>query len=71
MLRNLIYYLKIKRKGVKATNFIIGLIIGLLLLLVVGSIAITVIQKSGDAAKGCSTLASLVSDMTGGRLSLC
>lgn len=71
MIRNTIYYLKNRRKGVKATNFIIGLIIGLLLLLVIGGIAITVIQNSGEAAQGCSTLASLISDMTGGRMELC
>ncbi|MFB6115649.1 MAG: hypothetical protein ABEK04_05205 [Candidatus Nanohalobium sp.] len=72
MIRNTLYYLKIqKRKGIKATNFIIGIVIGLLLLLVIGGIAITVIQNSGRAAKGCSTLASLISDMTGGRMELC
>lgn len=63
--------LMIERKGVKATNFIIGLIIGLLLLLVVGGMAITTIQNAGEAAQGCSNLASIISDMTGGKLELC
>lgn len=60
-----------KRKGVKAVPFIIGLIIGLLLLLILGTMTVEAINSSGEAAQGCTNLASVIADMTGGRLELC
>ncbi len=65
--------LKVKahRKGVQAIPFIIGVIIALLLLLILGTMTVSAIQKSGEAASGCTNLASVIADMTGGRLELC
>jgi hypothetical protein len=65
--------LKVKahRKGVQAIPFIIGTIIGLLLLLILGTMTAQAIQKSGEAASGCTNLASVIADMTGGKLELC
>ncbi|MFB6180575.1 MAG: hypothetical protein ABEJ93_01730 [Candidatus Nanohalobium sp.] len=71
MLKTVFQTIQNRRKGVKATNFIIGIILGLLLLLVIGGIAVNVIQSSGEAARGCSTIASIISDMTGGKMELC
>lgn len=60
-----------KRKGVKAVSFTIGMVIGLLLLLILGTMTVEAINSSGEAAQGCTNLASVIADMTGGRLELC
>lgn len=60
-----------KRKGVKAVSFIMGMVIGLLLLLTLGTMTVEAINSSGEAAQGCTNLASVIADMTGGRLELC
>lgn len=61
----------INRKGVQAVPFIIGLIIGLLLLLILGTMTVQAINSSEQAAQGCTNLASVIADMTGGRLEMC
>ncbi|MFB6292540.1 MAG: hypothetical protein ABEI58_04065 [Candidatus Nanohaloarchaea archaeon] len=63
--------IRYNRKGIKAMNFLIGLIIGVLLLLVLTPIAVDVVSGSQEATEGCSVMASVISDMFSGAIQLC
>lgn len=58
-------------KGKLGTPFAMYMIIGLILMLVLVPIALDFINGAGDAAKGCSTTAALISDMFEGGIQLC
>ena len=52
-------------------NFMIGLFIALVLLLVLGTLFTTQLTDAGNAVEGCSPLASLISDASSGSIQPC
>ncbi|MFQ3274983.1 MAG: hypothetical protein ACI9LV_000060 [Candidatus Nanohaloarchaea archaeon] len=52
-------------------NFLVGLVIALFMFLVVGSLIMGSIFDAQGAAEGCSPIASIISDTSGGAIQPC
>ena len=52
-------------------NFVIGLFIAIMLFLIIGGIAFESINSAENAVQGCSRLASLIADASGGAVEAC
>lgn len=52
-------------------NFMIGLFIAILLFLIVGGITFQSLRGAENAVQGCSRLASIIADASGGAVEAC
>lgn len=59
-----------KRKG-EGMNYLVILLIALVMFIVLAPIFIGTAEAAEESAKGCSIFANVISDITGGSLTLC